>query len=363
MKILLYFGHPSQYLFLRESIRILSADHKIFILIKTKDVLEDLIKNDGLPYKNILPRERGRSKVSIILSLIRRNIKILPIILKNRPQLLISTDASLAQLGWLLRINRITITEDDYNVIRHLAKLSYPFTDTILCPEACDVGKYTQKKVGYKGYMKLAYLHPNIFKIDSQVKRKYNLSDKFVLIRLSRLSAHHDFGIKGIDGSMLDSIIALVESKGFKIFISAEGSLGKPYQSYLLDIDPSHMQQVLAHASLLISDSQSMSVEAAMLGVPSIRYSSFAGKISVLEELEHKYKLTYGIPTGKGSLLKEKLNSILETTDLAAVFQQQRSIMLNDKIDVSAFLVWFISNYPDSKKIMHNNPDFQDKFR
>ncbi len=55
------------------------------------------------------------------------------------------------------------------------------------------------------------------------------------------------------------------------------------------------MHHVLSFASLLICDSQSMSVEAAMLGVPSLRYSSFSGRISVLEELEHQYGLTYGI--------------------------------------------------------------------
>jgi predicted glycosyltransferase len=38
-----------------------------------------------------------------------------------------------------------------------------------------------------------------------------------------------------------------------------------------------------------------MAVEAAMLGTPSVRFSSFSGKIRVLEELEHTYKLTVGI--------------------------------------------------------------------
>ena len=39
---------------------------------------------------------------------------------------------------------------------------------------------------------------------------------------------------------------------------------------------------------MLVCDSQSMTVEAAILGIPSIRYSDFSGRIGVLEELEKR---------------------------------------------------------------------------
>jgi uncharacterized protein len=164
MNILVYFGHPAQYLFLREAMKQLKAEHSITILIKTKDILENLLTNDGFEYINILPKERGNTKLSILTSLLKRNLKLLPIILRTKPKLMIGTDASIAQMGFLLGIKRITITEDDYSVIKTLAKLTYPFTSTILCPTICDVGKWREKKIGYEGYMKLAYLHPKYFK-------------------------------------------------------------------------------------------------------------------------------------------------------------------------------------------------------
>jgi hypothetical protein len=37
--------------------------------------------------------------------------------------------------------------------------------------------------------------------------------------------------------------------------------------------------------------------------------------------------------------------------------------MLSEKIDVTAFLVWFIKNYPKSVKIMKENPEFQERFK
>jgi len=100
MKILFYFGHPAQYLFLRETIRrLISKSFQVKILIKTKDVLENLLIDDGFEYTNILPQERGKSKLAIAFSLLKRNLALLPILLSFKPNLIIGTDASIAQMG------------------------------------------------------------------------------------------------------------------------------------------------------------------------------------------------------------------------------------------------------------------------
>lgn len=366
MRILFYFAHPAQYLFLRETIKRLSLSNKnsITIIIKTKDILENLLQKDGFAYINILPKERKKSKLSIAISLLKRNIKLIPILLKIKPDLVIGTDASIAQMGKLLGINRITITEDDYSVIKTLGDLTYPFTKTILCPQVCTVGKWERKKIGYRGYMKLGYLHPNVFKPDNTILNKYNFTNKYVLIRLAKLTAHHDFGIKGINNELLDEIISILSGEGYQVFISSEdNNIDNKYLPYLLKIDPSDIHHILAKASMLISDSQSMSMEAAMLGVPSLRYSSFSGRISVLEELEHKYQLTFGIKIGEESKLISKLKEILQLPDFNEVFKKRQQSMLHDKIDVTAFMVWFIENYPESSEIMKENPDYQNKFK
>ena len=364
MRVLFYFGHPAQYLFVRATIKRLlnKAEFEVEILIKTKDVLEDLLKADGLPYTNILPQERGRSKFQIGWSLIRREIRMLPILLKKRPDLMISTDASVAQLGRLLNIDCISITEDDYDVIKTLGDLTYPFTDTILCPEVCDVGKWGKKKTGYKGYMKLGYLHPNVFKAKDSVRDKYSLPKNYVIIRLAKLTAHHDFGIKGIDQTLLSQVLNIIEENGLQPLISSEGQIHPDLKQYELKIEPKDMHDILALSKLLICDSQSMSVEAAMLGVPSIRYSDFAGKISVLEELEHVYGLSYGIKVGDEESVKNKVSEILSLENSSQHYQDKRKKMLSEKIDVTEFLEWFISSYPHSREIMNSNPDYQNHF-
>lgn len=37
--------------------------------------------------------------------------------------------------------------------------------------------------------------------------------------------------------------------------------------------------------------------------------------------------------------------------------------MFPPKIDVTAFMVWFVENYPQSAKIMKENPNFQNRFK
>jgi uncharacterized protein len=364
MKILFYFGHPAQYLFLRATIKnLIENKHDVIILIKTKDVLEDILKRDHTNYINILPTERGFSKLSIIISLFKRIIKMFPIIVKTRPNLLVGGDASIAWLGKIMLINRIIVGEDDYDTIRALASITYPFTQTILCPEVCSVGKYVHKKVGYHGYMKLGYLHPSVFRSNDNVKKKYQLEDNYILFRLARLSAHHDFGIKNISETLLKRLIETAGKKSFTVHISSEGKLDDKFKKHQLIIDPSDMHSIMAEASLFVSNSQSMSVEAAVLGTPSIRVSDFAGKISVLEELEHKYGLTYGINPSDEHGLLEKFNALTDNTNLKETFQARKMRMLADKIDVTSFLTWFLSNYPTSREIMIKNPDCQNIFK
>ena len=364
MKILFYFGHPAQYLFLRATIKnLIENEHDVIILIKTKDVLEKLLQSDNLSYKNILIQARGDYKLSIIWSFFKRLFIIFPVLQKEKPSLLVGEDATLAILGRVLRINRICITEDDYEVIKNLAQLAYPNTQTILTPDICDVSKYRDKKIGYAGYMKLGYLHPKVFSPNPLVFDKYDLPDQLVLIRVAKLTAFHDDGAEGISFRLLHKLITLVKSFKYSVRISSEKSLPSELEQYLLKINPSDMHHVLSKTILLISDSQSMSVEAAMLGTPSIRFSSFTGKISVLEELEHKYDLTYGIDPSSPELLLNKTEALLKQHTLKSIFKERSKEMLKDKIDVTSFITWFIENYPESARVMRKDPDYQYRFK
>ena len=349
--VLFYCGHPAQYHFLKYTMRNLkNAGWNVIVLIKTKDILEDLLQEDRVPYINIQQTFRKNNKLAILMASFSRTWELYKIARKHKADILIGTDSSIAQAAWLLRKPSITTLEDDYAVIKNLANLTYPFSKHIIVPKVCDVGKWDYKKIGYEGYMKLAYLHPRYFTPSNEVICQYGIDQakQFVVIRMAKLVAHHDAGIKGLSISLLEKLIGLCEEHGYKIYITSEIALPEKYQSYQLKINHNDIHHVLAYASLLISDSQSMSVEAAMLGIPSLRYSDFSGRISVLEELENRYALTCGIKANEQQKLLTKVVELLSKSNIQDEWQNRRRRMLADKIDVTAFLTWFIEHYPQS---------------
>ncbi|RLC47850.1 MAG: hypothetical protein DRH57_03280, partial [Candidatus Cloacimonadota bacterium] len=95
----------------------------------------------------------------------------------------------------------------------------------------------------------------------------------------------------------------------------------------------------------------------AVLGTPAIRCNDFVGRISYLEEQEHKYGLTYGFKPNQFDNMVKKITELLNTPNLKQEWQKRRQKMLSEKIDVTAFMVWFVENYPESVKIMKENPD------
>lgn len=361
--ILFYLGHPAQYHFIKHTLRSLENDgHKVKVLIKTKDILEQLLQEDGIEYTNIQNRPRGRGKIAILTSSLKRTAAVVNEARKFKADILLGTDSSIAQAGWLLHKPAITALEDDYEVIKNLAKLTYPFTSHIIVPDICNVGPYEDKKISYRGYMKLAYLHPNVFTSDKSMLAKYRIEGNFVLIRLAQLTAHHDVGIKGLNIDLVKAVIQMVEEAGYKPYITSESKLDASLTQYQLKIKFTDIHHVLAYAGMLISDSQSMSVEAAMLGVPSIRFSDFTGRISVLDELEKRYGLTFGIKTSDPKSMIVKLKELLEYPDLAEEFKMRRKKMLTEKIDVSAYFTWIIENYPESVNILKKDDKFQMRF-
>ena len=161
-----------------------------------------------------------------------------------------------------------------------------------------------------------------------------------------------------------EHVIELLKPHG-QIYITSERELESQFEPYRIRINPLDMHHVMAFASLYIGDSQSMAVEASMLGTPCLRFNDFVGrkKISVLEELEHVYQLTNGISSHNAEQLYSKIQEILAMPDARAVYQARKEKMLAEKIDVTKFWTWFIENYPKSA-IPHTEDDtFWEQFK
>lgn len=342
MRILFQLGHPAHYHLFKNTIADLQHDgHQTYILIRKKDILEDLLIASGLSYVNILPSGK-KSTFTLFIRLWR----VFWFTLTHRVDVLVGSTPEVAQVGWLLHRRSAIMAEDDASIVPQFIKAVKPFVDNYLSPVSCNNGPLEAKTTHYQGFHKLAYLHPNRFIPNKETASQYvDISRPYFLLRFAKLNAYHDIGnhAHGIDNSVAQHLIDQLLPHG-NVYITSERELPPEMEQYRLIINPLDIHHIMAFATLYIGDSQSMAVEAAMLGTPSVRFNDFAGKIGVLEELEKTYQLTTGIPSCEPDRLYKTIDTLLNTPNLRKEFQQRRTRMLADKIDVATFFTQFIEN-------------------
>lgn len=340
MKVLFQLGHPAHYHLFKNTISDLQRDgHETYILIRKKDILEDLLKHSGSPYTNILPS--GKKSV---FSLLLRLWRVFWFTLRHHIDVLVGSTPEVAQVAWLLHKRSVIMAEDDASIVPQFIKAVKPFVDNYLSPVSCNNGILESKTTHYEGFHKLAYLHPNRFIPNPMVVDQYFPHDNpYFLLRFAQLNAYHDINANahGINNNIALRLIQILLPHG-KVLITSERTLSSELEPYRLKINPLDIHHIMAFATLYIGDSQSMAVEAAMLGTPSIRFNDFAGKIGVLEELEKKYQLTIGIPSNEPERLYQTVNDMIATEHLRDICQSRRHRMLADKIDVASFFTDFI---------------------
>lgn len=364
MKVLFHLGHPGHFHLFKNVISALkNRNHEILIVIKKKDVLEDLLIESDFSYTNILPSGRKNSKVGIAIGQFTQNKRIFDICRYNRPNLLIGTSVAISHVGRILNIPSFNFNEDDAKAVPLYSYLAYPWATKIISPDSCDNSHWQNKTIAYSGYHELSYLHPKYFSPNKNIVKKYLSHDKpYFILRFAKLTAHHDERIKGIDIKIAKKLILFLKSHG-NIYITSERTLEPELEKYRLNINPVDIHHILAFTQMYIGDSQTMAAEAAVLGTPSIRYNDFVGKLGYLEELEHKYELTYGFKTSESEKMIEKIRYLIEQNKLKQQWEKKRQKMLSDKIDVTSFFVWLIENYPKSIKTLRNNKDYHYNFK
>jgi uncharacterized protein len=365
MNYIFFFVHPSKFHVFRNTINHLIINgHHVEILITSKDVLERLVKHEGWRYTNIFPEGRKIRNVPSYISAglnTFRTIYRLYKHTKGKKFDLIITDDLLVYIGKLKNIPSIVFIDDDLKIVKQFAIILSVSTHC-LSPIITDLGRYDTKKIGFNSFKELAYLHPNQFKPDNTVLVNFELKSKrYFIIRLVSLSAYHDVGVSGLDNDMVLELIKILEKHG-QVFITSERKLPKELEKYRIRIHPKEMIHILAFADIYIGDSQTMSSEAAILGVPSFCINDFAGKINVMVEKCERYQSMHCYKTSEFSQLLKQLK-ILLLSDYHLLYKSRKDKMISEKIDLTSFMIWLFENYPESVKKISKNPEYQYKFK
>ncbi len=310
----------------------------MIVVARGKDVLFDLLETENWDVIKF-PARKPSGKIGIVVTIARRELAMLKIARSFKPDVMIGTDLVITHIGKLLNVPSVVVNEDDSAAIPLMAKYAFPYATAVLAPNCCDQSPANHKKIGYEGTHELAYLHPDVFKPDMDVLPvEFREGGDYFLLRFASLHAHHDEGRSGISDELALRIIAILEPHG-RVFITSERPFAERLEKYRLPVHPAKMHQVMAHASIYIGDSQTMAAEAAVLGVPSIRFNDFVGELSYLEELEHKYHLTRGFRSTEPEQLIELLKSWVGDKSLKQKWLERRKAMLSQSVSVTPFWI------------------------
>lgn len=351
MKILIDIGHPAHVHYFRNLINEMkSSGHEFMIIARNKEVTHKLLDFYGIKFSD--RGKGGRTLISKFIYLIATDIKLLKIASKWKPDLFLSFGSPYAaHVAFMLKRPHIALTDTEH---AKLGILSFaPFSETIITPESF-WKSFKSKHIRFNGFFEMCYLHPKYYKQESELPSslKIKTGERFVLFRFVSWNASHDIGQSGISDPIKFKLTELFLSKGYRVFISAEGRILPELEKYKININPEKIHCVLGQADFYIGEGATMASEAALLGTPSIYVNSLDAGVF---HAESRYGLLYNLRNDLQ--LMELVSGLLSSENLKEKHQILRKNMLAETINVTDFLIRFLEKYPQSLKLYREYAD------
>jgi len=360
MRIICDAGHPAHIHLFKNVLWQLEKDgHRYLVTTRAREVTLDLLRKYGMEHVSFGPRYTNI--LSKAFGMFKFDAKMLSVAQRFKADIFLSHGSMYAAHAASL-LNKPHISTEDTGNMEQIC-LYKPFTKAILTSKCFD-RDLGSRQIMYDGYHELAYLRPNYFRPNPDVLKRLGLraGERFVILRFVSWRASHDLAHAGI--SHENKLRAAREfSKFARVCVSSETRLDQDLALYQISLAPEMMHDALHYAALVYGESGTMASESAVLGTPAI-FLDNVGRYYTREQ-EEKYGLVYNYTE---SLFDQERSiqkgvEILRKKGIKREFAAKRNCMLKEKIDVTAFLKWFIENYPSSHEIMRQDPAYQLQFR
>lgn len=359
-RILIEIGHPAHVHHFKHMYWGLEKSGWLGLFVtKDKECAIELLEAYNLPYKVLGINKKGI--VRKILSLPIFSLRMIKVAREFNPDILISRVSPLS--GYASRVLRKPhITFTDTENVRLLDSISQPFADVILTSDVY-LREHGKKQLRYPGYHELAYLHPNRFVPDRSVLAQAGIDqhERYAIVRFVSWSAHHDIGHSGFSERNRIKLVKEL-SKYLRVYISSECDLPRELVGLILHVKAEIMHQILAHAHLFVGESATMASECAMLGTPAIYINN-----------EHFGSTDSQSGYGLISLFPSTDNGQQDAIQFSVKLAQDhnarkclvalRDKMLQEKVDVTRFMVWFVDAFPVSADQLRVNPNIINEFK
>jgi len=337
MDYLFFANTPAHVHLYRHAVRTLQQrGHDVLVLGRDYGCTASLLSYYALPYT--IYGSCGTTKWSLFRQLPHHYRAIASEVRAFDPDLIFGMGGYAAHAGALTRTPVVLVLDSETTTLDHT--ISLPFARAVLTPAAfaADLGA---KHYVFSGFKESAYLHPNRFEADSSIRTELGVEsdEPFVVLRLNAFGSHHDVGEGGFGPAKRRSLIESLADDA-TVFVSDEGgelSLSAlPARTF--DLHPARLHDVLAEASLLVADTQTMVTEAALLGTPAIRSNSFVGPDDMGNFLELEARdLVYNLR--RVEQVEQVATELLQSERVQSVWTQRRDAFVEEMVDLTALLV------------------------
>jgi predicted glycosyltransferase len=211
----------------------------------------------------------------------------------DKPDVLAGFGVYEAFVGRLLGRPAVSFTDSEPSCNSRGFLLQYksyiPFLSALVTPVwfKDDLGR---KQVRVASLKELAYLRHRVPTAAPPAALGLAPGERYAIVRINAFDAVHDLGIRGFHPEEIRALVERLERQG-KVFVSVEGRPIPGLEGRALPTAKSEIHAVLEHASLLVTDTQTMATEAVLLGTPTVRCNGFVGErdMGIFQRLESDY--------------------------------------------------------------------------
>ena len=359
MKVLLEAAHPAHVHFLVPIGReLIARGHEVVLAVRPKDVARELARDSGLltlePNYSTLGSSKGlRGAISQAFELLRRVSWLIGVIRRLQINLVVTRNPSGVMAATVARVPSIFDTDDGRAAGIHLG-LAKPFATIITTPQLLP-DQLGSRQRRYAGLKSTVFLHPAHFSPRREVLDDYCIDQSvpLIIIRFSANSASHDHGVQSVPSELVDAVLSRVLPIA-NVVISHEGSQavicgpvtaselafrrsGGRMKNAGVVVSAGDFLHLLAFSDLHVGDSGSVAMEAAALGVFTLRIADT--RRAMILALGERYGLVEDYRLGESEKFLARLDDVLEgPTKLLSSVQSGHQRLLDESRDVVG---WF----------------------
>ncbi len=345
MNILIDIGHPGHvHLLHGVAEEMIARGHKVFYSVRDIPVAKRLMEHYRMsPWVDL-----GGKKDSLTgkaQTVLHQDIQLLKFVQRNHINIGLSSGIVLSHVSKLTSMKAYVFDDDDDAAEPLIVKYGHPLSDVVFTPDC--IRRKTKHAVYYAGTHELAYLHPKRFSPNPVVLQHAGIQEgeRFFIMRFVALKGHHDVGQQGLTMDQKKALVALLKTHG-RVIITSERTIEPEFEQYRLPVPPEEIHSLMAYSAMFLGDSQTMTSEAAVLGVPALKCNTFAGRLSVPNMLENKYGLCYAYQPQQFDEMYHHIEQLLakDPEELRNEWHAKQQRMIDDMIDPTDFFVNYIEN-------------------